>query len=129
MGTKVLKGLKAAVLGPAITVMSVIPAYADTYIEEDFIDYNGNHYGYCVFDVDYESGMRNVYAWAGGLHDCEYRIELITTYSYGSEEEYTGFTNSYASISHDYEWAEDYQSTHYVRSGIVIVDINSYSGS
>ena len=129
MRTKILKSLKAAVLGTAITVMSVIPAYADTYIEEDFIDYNGNHYGYCVFDVDYESGMRNVYAWAGGLHNCEYKIELVTTYSYGTEEEDTGFANSHVSISHNYEWAEDYQSTHYARSGNSIVDINTYSGS
>lgn len=129
MRTKILKSLKAAVLGTAITVMSVIPAYADTYIEEDFIDYNGNHYGYCVFDVDYESGMRNVYAWAGGLDDCQYRVKLVTAYSYGTEEEDTGFCDGHASISHSYEWADDYQSVHQVRSGIYIRDTKTYSGS
>ena len=129
MRTKILKSLKAAVLGTAITVMSVIPAYADTYYNDTFTDTNGNYYGNTIFDVDYASGMRQIYAWSGGLDDCQYRVKLVTAYSYGTEEEDTGFCDGHASISHSYEWADDYQSIHQVRSGIYIRDTKTYSGS
>ena len=114
-----------AVISMAALVGSVT-AFADTYINENFVD----GYGKYMLDVNSSSGMRSCDACAWGSKEYNYKVKLITVYSDGQEVvRDTGFIAGSARITSSYEWAEDYQAYMAVRDGIYITGDVWVSGS
>ena len=109
-----------------VTLVGSVTAFADTYINENFVD----GYGKYMLDVNSSSGMRSCDACAWGSKEYDYNVKLITVYSDGQEViRETGFTAGNARITSSYEWAEDYQAFMTVREGIYIKDSVWVSGS
>ena len=109
-----------------VALVGSVTAFADTYINENFVD----GYGKYMLDVNSSSGMRSCDACAWGSKEYNYKVKLITVYSDGQEVvRDTGFIAGSARITSSYEWAEDYQAFMAVRDGIEIRDKVWVSGS
>ena len=103
-----------------------VTAFADTYINENFVD----GYGKYMLDVNSSSGMRSCDACAWGSKEYDYKVKLTTVYSDGQEVvRDTGYNAGSARITSSYEWAEDYQAFMAVRYGTRIRDSVIVSGS
>ena len=109
-----------------VTLVGSVTAFADTYINENFVD----GYGKYMLDVNSSSGMRSCDACAWGSKEYDYKVKLTTVYSDGQEVvRDTGYNAGSARITSSYEWAEDYQAFMAVRYGTRIRDSVIVSGS
>ena len=123
---KLSKCKKLLAVTSMVALVGSVTAFADTYINENFVD----GYGKYMLDVNSSSGMRSCDACAWGSKEYNYKVKLITVYSDGQEViRETGFTAGSARITSSYEWAEDYQAFMAVRDGIEIRDKVWVSGS
>ena len=109
-----------------VALVGSVTAFADTYINENFVD----GYGKYMLDVNSSSGMRSCDACAWGSKEYDYKVKLTTVYSDGQEVvRDTGYNAGSARITSSYEWAEDYQAFMAVRYGTRIRDSVIVSGS
>ena len=123
---KFTKCKKLLAVTSMVALVGSVTAFADTYINENFVD----GYGKYMLDVNSSSGMRSCDACAWGSKEYDYKVKLTTVYSDGQEViRETGFTAGSARITSSYEWAEDYQAFMAVRYGTRIRDSVIVSGS
>ncbi len=123
---KLSKCKKLLAVTSMVALVGSVTAFADTYINENFVD----GYGKYMLDVNSSSGMRSCDACAWGSKEYNYKVKLITVYSDGQEVvRDTGFIAGSARITSSYEWAEDYQAYMAVRDGIYITGDVWVSGS
>ena len=123
---KLSKCKKLLAVTSMVALVGSVTAFADTYINENFVD----GYGKYMLDVNSSSGMRSCDACAGGSKEYDYKVKLTTVYSDGQEVvRDTGYNAGSARITSSYEWAEDYQAFMAVRDGTQIRDSVIVSGS
>ena len=123
---KFTKCKKLLVVTSMVALVGSVTAFADTYINENFVD----GYGKYMLDVNSSSGMRSCDACAWGSKEYDYKVKLTTVYSDGQEVvRDTGYNAGSARITSSYEWAEDYQAFMAVRYGTRIRDSVIVSGS
>ncbi len=123
---KLSKCKKLLAVTSMVALVGSVTAFADTYINENFVD----GYGKYMLDVNSSSGMRSCDACAWGSKEYDYKVKLTTVYSDGQEVvRDTGYNAGSARITSSYEWAEDYQAFMAVRYGTRIRDSVIVSGS
>ena len=78
---KFTKCKKLLAVTSMVALVGSVTAFADTYINENFVD----GYGKYMLDVNSSSGMRSCEARAWGSDSYQYKIELTTVLYDGQE--------------------------------------------